>query len=1185
MRRNSISRRPEVDRRKKSLDSRDALLKRSPVSPTTELKRATGRPNSSSGSKRKSTPRRKSLFGRRSGVHEKRIDDQAGSSNASVMAFDDIYDIDDNELLSLPMPEDGESKKPVKQLPLQPSTESASSSSDANPSLNTVDLQTTQSRMNFMYSSRPATSKPKPVIRGFNLPIGNTIKKAPNSNGGDAFHVESLLEGLNDTDFEDEFDFSRVQSKIENHSVQADKEQQGPSIANIPQGIATPPCSSGFVKPEPKALQNAASNYQGNAATKKTRVGKTTTSEKMETLSLREVNKAKKEKAIVLKQNKQQQRKIWQLERENAELNIKRGQMERRLQQIERNEVKSFAEKASKELKFKKLEQENNALKMNKNAMDEEMTTIAREKETIGKRLDEATMQIHKLESEILFMRKSSNRGHARSPAPTNGELRHTSVSSPGSQRQSLFDSSTSHAFHPSQIDGGAMGHETVTAAQSPLQRAGTKRRSSGTEHISNEVIKMEGICSSSSSRDMNDEGPKARLGQSKRADLHAREAGVAAGVIHRLLSSAETGVIGLSAALEKCTKALIKKSCEVPRHMNRSMEVDTDEESSWSKMAKCFMRSRNQLTHVLGQIISVHARPVALLPILWSILNLADKVQDEIIAAVESKDRLSGSGGRHGISKIRRMQYGGESPSQLQSSVEIVVRHTLVILHILLENSHECRDAVSFDDSSNVGKKDLDMKTPEGYAIHPFLVKNRKGLKQRVRRQYPWLDTSWSRASHASHGAGRRQRQPIPHTRILLRSNDPRMDGITNQCLREVGEDGYREDAEDRENRCSHLLPTLFRLLEKEVKPKPNYAQTSLRNESDDENSRQTLHQILSILEVLVRSASLDSLPRFSRLWESGAVHAFLSPSIPSAMKILLVSTLTSMLRLPETTRVLVRPWKLNESENVREQDKAPIIDVLLKYLTARIATPPPAPTHTGEGADQEQMAGIRKAWEEACTLKLKIVRLLSFMHMQNKGDVDVLMIAKGREYQRQVLPRLAMLLNSQLKTLETPEGQNPYERIDFKDLSARCTPVTAATPDIAVSNLLQSAKQNGRRKSPKRGAHGKISFRGWDDLIARYKHVENERLCTLQLRLIKEVYLLLHALIPRANIREQVSGSPHLFLSVTTKLLSQDDFQDYQELKDLEGLASQMRGVLIASGTLDLRENQNDNEDGFDE
>uniref|UniRef100_A0A7S0CQT3 Uncharacterized protein n=1 Tax=Amorphochlora amoebiformis TaxID=1561963 RepID=A0A7S0CQT3_9EUKA len=185
-------------------------------------------------------------------------------------------------------------------------------------------------------------------------------------------------------------------------------------------------------------------------------------------------------------------------------------------------------------------------------------------------------------------------------------------------------------------------------------------------------------------------------------------------------------------------------------------------------------------------------------------------------------------------------------------------------------------------------------------------------------------------------------------------------------------------------------------------------------------------------------------------------------------------------------------------------------------------------------------------------CQLRLEIVRLLSFAYMQNDGDNRILTQITGsdQEVERQVLTRLALLLNSQLEVIE--ESRNRQCRF------FRSFPMEVTDPN--------EAKKNAEKNS--------VDETEWTVRLMMAQQRAEKRL-QMRLLLVREVFSLLYILIPKMNLADQASGSRHLFLSVTTNLINT---RIHPELSSLAELATRMQNVLIACGALDLREEYDD-------
>lgn len=298
--------------------------------------------------------------------------------------------------------------------------------------------------------------------------------------------------------------------------------------------------------------------------------------------------------------------------------------------------------------------------------------------------------------------------------------------------------------------------------------------------------------------------------------------------------------------------------------------------------------------------------------------------------------------------------------------------------------------------------------------------------------------------------------------------------------------------------------------------------------------------HLILKILEAVVNVAPYSTLFQFSPLFEGNRqiLHVVLKRNpeetpLTVESKTMLLNILTVLLKEPLNYVHLISPFPSKKTND------API-DMLIQCFRdhrergERTGTEMQAKpsVQKDNGASKLPLLIEELEWSVLlCDMRRAIVKLLSFLFMQHGGHVGILTIVRGQQgeetdEEREVLPRLIMLLYSQLELLGvySESTVNPL-RSDEEDGAVRC--------DLNF----QQAKQ-------------KVQSR--------------------QVQLVKEIFMLLFVLLPTANLEIQVSGVRHIFLSVTTKLMSQQRFDGLRELGEL---ATQMRKVLIASGCLDAK------------
>eukprot|EP00466_Bigelowiella_natans_P020804 jgi/Bigna1/71748/fgenesh1_pg.17_\ len=457
-------------------------------------RRFSGSSSSRKDKQKRSTPRRKSIFG------NQRIGVKAMGPVVRQPAFvpdDDIIEYYDDEgdgfedeLLSLPIPADSNNV-------MKRHREKSSSSPSVGIRL------------------RPRSSVLKNARRSGNNAgdEGGTVYGSI-----DASEIANLVAGVGEEDFGDEFDFHSLQSKIQQHAQQHDKQQQlqhqqrqqkheptaterAPSPLHSQQQQLKLDIKSGDDEVAAMDLDNNLSSKDNDRNDLDNNLISKDNDEKMErrrdkfdnnhgedaaamigakakkgtsaarslpnnkpapsslsssssSLSLKEINKAKREKAMVVKTNRQMQRKIAQLEREKAELTLKAGQLERKavksaktlnnmIMEISKNQQRNKykisssslgnrrgsrrgkkeegvlsaggdddeygdgeAAESNKRL-VQKLEMENSSLRTQTVAQNEEMTLIAKEKAVLQRRLEECQDKIQELEGDRIFYRHS----------------------------------------------------------------------------------------------------------------------------------------------------------------------------------------------------------------------------------------------------------------------------------------------------------------------------------------------------------------------------------------------------------------------------------------------------------------------------------------------------------------------------------------------------------------------------------------------------------------------------------------------------------------------------------------------------------------------------------------------------------------------------------------------------------
>mmetsp|Transcript_9815 Transcript_9815/g.14749 ORF Transcript_9815/g.14749 Transcript_9815/m.14749 type:complete len:1044 (-) Transcript_9815:133-3264(-) len=918
--------------------------------------------------------------------------------------------------------------------------------------------------------------------------MSSSSNSFPDSKDNDRHEASNLLQGLRDEDFFDDLDI--VGQKIAT-TIQLTQGSQKPKKQTPQKDVNKNVAPS---RHEVIDLSKGQLSDRGKA------VAKASGSDSSGLVSLSRMNAAKKENAMMKQKLKKATRQITVLERSRDELQSTAVQLRSKLKIYEKKndellvDLTQQAHKRNKpsidEVQFKKLQKELNVVKSQNQAQNEEMTNLAREKDQLQRYLEEERMKSKALELNLQMASRGMKGKNFRSP--TISPMGKHRMRTPRSSRK---DSPSSSSSRRTPMGTRRRPH---TIVESPIR---TQDRKSTQESARKYLVSKK--THKRKLEDINDypesEVIAEQILRNTGIDINGvRESEAASTVVQCLVSSPETGVMGLCSALTTASEVLRKYNRDQDDTLlDNKHSLDPKGKLTIEQRISFFNDVRQQLVERISLLLSLDEYPPRLLDILKNILRHALELRVEDI---ENSAKNAHRRGAASFSDSISLKSGGQSKSrsklrklsEIEECMQKIVHQALSILEILVANDRECRRRIMGTPS-----RGYKLKIPKGFKVFAPAVSLDT---MEYDEAFPWLEFT---EEYEGNGC----------SRVLIKT-DKMAESKTNE-----------EDNCDMELEASHdenfiwILHNILDMIHDDS------ILAKRKKEQLDGSYNIMRKRVLRIIRDLLQGAPKLSISRYTSLAEHSMIIHCLAQKEMIFEKMMTLEIFSCLLKETNSIKSFVKPCLKEKS----------VLDLLLRFMTV-----PPETMYPVQFCILEFKATHH-------ILRLHTIRFIAYFFMQCGGKTDELTKIQGQQGQaydteRAVLPRLVTMLNSLLETLEKDH-------------------ISATTiPRFVLSSKAKAYWKKIWGTEPKKE----------QDLM--------EKTNLLKIQLIKENFLLIYALISRCNICNQVTGSRHLFLSVTTKLMR----DLHPELACLVDMACHLRSLLIRTGSLDPRDGtEEDDED----